>query len=61
MSYERLLAERGMRLREPTTEECPDSPRYKALGNSWGTNCAEWILRRIVAAFRLDMIPEVSP
>lgn len=33
--------------------ECPDSPRYKALGNSWATNCAEWILRRIVAAFRL--------
>lgn len=42
-------------------DECPDSPRYKALGNSWATNCAEWILRRIVAAFRLDMIPEVSP
>ena len=37
-------------------DQCPDSPRYKALGNSWGTNCAEWILRRIVAAFRLDMI-----
>ena len=37
-------------------EQCPDSPRYKALGNSWGTNCAEWILRRIVAAFRLGMI-----
>jgi len=35
---------------------CPDSPRYKALGNSWGTNCAEWILRRLVAAMRLDMI-----
>ena len=37
-------------------DQCPDSPRYKALGNSWGTNCAEWILRRIVAAFQLDMI-----
>lgn len=37
-------------------EQCPDSPRYKALGNSWGTNCAEWILRRVVAAFRLYMI-----
>lgn len=31
-------------------EECPDGPRYKAMGNSWGTNCAEWILRRILAA-----------
>lgn len=56
ISYERLLAERGMKLREPTTEECPDSPRYKALGNSWATNCAEWILRRIVAAIRLGMV-----
>jgi len=37
-------------------DQCPDSPRYKALGNSWGTNCAEWVLRRIVAAFRLGLI-----
>lgn len=37
-------------------DQCPDSPRYKALGNSWATNCAEWILRRIVAAVRLGMI-----
>lgn len=37
-------------------EECPDSPRYKALGNSMSTNCVEWILRRIVAAVRLGMI-----
>lgn len=42
-------------------DECPDSPRYKALGNSFATNCCEYVLRRIVAAFRLDMIPEVSP
>ena len=27
-----------------------DGPRYKAMGNSWGTNCAEWILRRLLAA-----------
>lgn len=26
-----------------------------ALGNSWATNCAEWVLRRIVAAIRLGM------
>ncbi len=57
ISYERLLAEHGKRLREPTAEECPDSPRYKALGNSWATNCAEWVLRRIVAAIRLGMVP----
>ena len=37
--------------------ECPDSPRYKALGNSWATNCAEWILERIVMLFDLGVIP----
>ena len=42
-------------------DQCPDSPRYKALGNSWATNCAEWILRRIVAAVRLGLIPEGEP
>ena len=26
-----------------------DSPRYKALGNSWAVNCARWIGRRIEA------------
>lgn len=28
-------------------EACPDGPRYKALGNSWAVNCAEWIGERI--------------
>lgn len=27
--------------------ECPDGPRYKALGNSWAVNCARWIGWRI--------------
>jgi hypothetical protein len=26
---------------------CPDGPRYKALGNSWAVNCADWIGERI--------------
>lgn len=25
----------------------PDGPRYKALGNSWAVNCADWIGQRI--------------
>lgn len=29
--------------------ECPDGPRYKALGNSWAVTCARWIGRRIAA------------
>jgi DNA (cytosine-5)-methyltransferase 1 len=28
-------------------ENCPDGPRYKALGNSWAVNCADWIGERI--------------
>lgn len=28
-------------------DQCPDGPRYKALGNSWAVNCADWIGERI--------------
>ena len=28
-------------------DKCPDGPRYKALGNSWAVNCADWIAERI--------------
>jgi len=28
-------------------DQCPDGPRYKALGNSWATNCGEVIFDRI--------------
>lgn len=28
-------------------DACPDGPRYKALGNSWAVNCADWIGERI--------------
>jgi len=30
-------------------DKCPDGPRYKALGNSWAVNCADWIAERIEA------------
>ena len=30
-------------------EDCPDGPRYKALGNSMAVNCMEWIGERINA------------
>jgi DNA (cytosine-5)-methyltransferase 1 len=29
------------------SEQCPDGPRYKALGNSMAVNCMEWIGERI--------------
>lgn len=30
-------------------EECPDGPRYKAIGNSWAVPCARWIGKRMQA------------
>ena len=30
-------------------DQCPDGPRYKALGNSWAVPCARWIGERIEA------------
>lgn len=33
--------------RNKPADKCPDGPRYKALGNSWAVNCAEWIGERI--------------
>lgn len=33
-------------------DECPDSPRYKALGNSIAVPCLAWILRRLDEADR---------
>jgi DNA (cytosine-5)-methyltransferase 1 len=35
--------------RKKTATECPDGPRYKALGNSMACNCMAWIGERIVA------------
>lgn len=49
-SYESFLAEHGKPLREPAGEECPDGPRYKALGNSMAVPVMRWIGRRIDAA-----------
>ena len=33
--------------RNKPAENCPDGPRYKALGNSWAVNCADWLAERI--------------
>jgi hypothetical protein len=35
--------------RKKAAEECPDGPRYKALGNSMACNCMAWIGERIAA------------
>ena len=33
--------------RGKSADECPDTPRYKALGNGMAVNCARWICQRI--------------
>ena len=33
--------------RKKPASECPDGPRYKALGNSWAVPVAAWIAQRI--------------
>lgn len=33
--------------RNKAEEQCPDSPRYKAIGNSWAVPCVRWIGQRI--------------
>ena len=38
--------------RKKPASECPDGPRYKALGNSWAVPVVRWIGRRIDAALR---------
>jgi DNA (cytosine-5)-methyltransferase 1 len=35
--------------RKKPASECPDGPRYKALGNSMACNCMAWIGERIAA------------
>ena len=35
--------------KKKSAEDCPDGPRYKALGNSMAVNCMEWIGERIAA------------
>ncbi|HDL1744243.1 TPA: DNA cytosine methyltransferase [Mannheimia haemolytica] len=35
--------------RGKSAEECPDSPRYKAIGNSMCTNVMKWIGERLSA------------
>lgn len=36
--------------RKKPADECPDGPRYKALGNSWAVPNVRWLGRRIQAA-----------
>jgi DNA (cytosine-5)-methyltransferase 1 len=33
--------------RNKPADQCPDGPRYKALGNSWAVNCGEYVFDRL--------------
>ena len=46
-SYERLLSDQGIKLKEPAGQDCPDGPRYKSLGNSMAVPVMRWIGGRI--------------
>jgi DNA (cytosine-5)-methyltransferase 1 len=39
--------------RKKEANECPDGPRYKALGNSWAVPNVRWIGRRIKLALEI--------
>lgn len=49
-SFEAELRKRGKPLRGPERNDCPDGPRYKALGNSMAVPCMAFIGRRIQQA-----------
>ena len=53
--YRRTGAFRAEKRGKVLPELCPDGPRYKALGNSWGVNCGEYIFdrMRMVEGFNL--------
>ena len=41
--------------RKKAAADCPDGPRYKALGNSWAVNCADWIGERIDIVDKIEV------
>lgn len=40
--------------RNKPADQCPDGPRYKALGNSMAVNCMEWLGERINMVDRME-------
>ena len=42
-------------------DQCPDGPRYKALGNSWAVPVVRWVGRRIDGALKGEKLPGGEP
>jgi DNA (cytosine-5)-methyltransferase 1 len=59
LSYETLLSQRGMTLRGPSIEDCPDGPRYKAIGNSMAVCCMRRIGQRILLQLKRN-VPDID-
>lgn len=45
--------------RKKPASECPDGPRYKALGNSWAVPVARWIGKRIEQQMKHEAIYQI--
>lgn len=58
ISYEAMLALKGMTMSGPDLDQCPDGPRYKALGNSWAVPVVRWIGHRINLALEIAGAPK---
>lgn len=46
--------------RKKPASECPDGPRYKALGNSWAVPVARWIGERIQSVEAINAMKEAA-
>jgi DNA (cytosine-5)-methyltransferase 1 len=46
--------------RKKPADQCPDGPRYKALGNSWAVPVVRWIGQRIADATNRQSTPTVG-
>jgi DNA (cytosine-5)-methyltransferase 1 len=46
--------------RKKPADQCPDGPRYKALGNSWAVPVASWIGERIQAVEAINAMKEAA-
>jgi DNA (cytosine-5)-methyltransferase 1 len=46
--------------RKKPADQCPDGPRYKALGNSWAVPVARWIGERIQAVEAINAMKEAA-
>jgi len=55
-----LFAKSGKTRHEPDVKECPDGPRYRALGNSMAVSVMRWIGRQIDAATNFESLEQVA-